>query len=443
MQLIINHENVDLLPIKHFSVSGILEYMKNEQSFFKKYVRLEFDNKTWPALMIWKAFHAGLDYYYSSLINGDALNMPVVDFAKRNLFEEIRANENLGLTELVAEKLNKKQQAEWASLKPKDFEAIKDEIDSQIEGEENKIYSELEKFLLIHNDIENREIELLKSFKITDEEIKEAKSRYIDWGKTQNPLTSQIDVETVVKNYFDNIPNYKEVLYSEIKETVEICDLEGEVLPLPLKWALDLIVRDAEGKICIVDHKGVSFFADLEKGKAQYELQAGAYFFIAWAITGERPQKMIFDETLKGEAKVQCKEDPSRKLLQADLKELADANGIEYEKYVKNAELIEMLLAAWVLEYTKTLKPVVIDYDETPEIITAFLEIYKIVLNRLWIMAIMDVPFEFLPNPFADFSWEESWKDFKWGLDNSRSWKDLMQEKEESEIKEEINEIEL
>lgn len=233
------------------------------------------------------------------------------------------------------------------------------------------------------------------------------------------------------------------MLYSEIKETVEICDLEGEVLPLPLKWALDLIVRDENGKICVVDHKWVSFFADLEKGKAQYELQAGAYFFIAWAITGERPQKMIFDETLKGEAKVVCKEDPTRKLLQADLKELADANGIEYEKYVKNAELIEMLLAAWVLEYTKTLKPVIIDYDETPEIITAFLEIYKIVLNRLWIMAIMDVPFEFLPNPFADFSWEESWQDFKWGLDTSRSWKDLMQEKEESEIKEEINEIEL
>jgi len=92
---------------------------------------------------------------------------------------------------------------------------------------------------------------------------------------------------------------------------------------------------------------------------------------------------MIFDETLKGDAKVVCKEDPTRKLLQADLKELADVNGIEYEKYVKNAELIEMLLTAGVLEYTKTLKPIIIDYDETPEIITAFLEIYKIVLNRL------------------------------------------------------------
>lgn len=443
MQLLINQENVGLLPIQHFSVSGLLEYMKNEQSFFKKYIRLEFDNKTWPALMIWKAFHAWLDYYYKSLMNAEAWNMPVVDFAKMNLLEEIRANENLGLSELVAEKLTKKQQEDWASLKPKDFETIKDEIDSQIEGEENKTYSEYEKFLLIYNDIESRELELLKSFWLTDDEIQEAKKRYIDWGKTQSPATAIIDVETVVKNYFDNIPNYKEVLYSEIKETVEICDLDGEVLPLPLKWALDLIVRDDEGNICIVDHKWVWSFEDLTKWKASYELQAGAYFFIAWAITGERPKKMIFDETLKGEAKVVWKEDENRKLLQADLKELADAHGIEYEKYVKNVELIEMLLAAGVLEYTKTLKPIIIDYDENPDVITAFLEIYKIVLNRLWIMAIMDVPFEFLPNPFSDFSWEDSWLDFKQGLDTSRSWKDLMQEKEQTGIKEEINEIEL
>ena len=106
-------------------------------------------------------------------------------------------------------------------------------------------------------------------------------------------------------------------------------------------------------------------------------------------------------------------------------------------------DLIEMLLAAGVLQYTKTMKLIVIDYDETPEIINAFLAIYKIVLNRLAIMAIMHVPFEFLPNPFSDFSWEESWLDFKWSLDNTKTWKDLMQEKEEIGIKEEINEIEL
>jgi hypothetical protein len=95
------------------------------------------------------------------------------------------------------------------------------------------------------------------------------------------------------------------------------------------------------------------------------------------------------------------------------LKELADANGIKYEKNVKNAELITKLLDAGVLEYTKTLKPIIIDFDENPEVITAFLAIYKIILNRLAIMTITDLPFEFLPNPFSDFSGEESWQDFK------------------------------
>jgi len=158
--------------------------------------------------------------------------MTVSEFAKRNLFEEIRANENLGLSEIAAEKLTKKQQEDWAKLQPKDIKEF------LAPGEDEKTIAEkteFEKFLLIHNDIESRELELLKSFGLTDEEIQEAKTRYIDWGKTQNPLTAIIDVETVVKNYFDNIPNYKEVLYSEVKETVEICDLDGEVLPLPLK----------------------------------------------------------------------------------------------------------------------------------------------------------------------------------------------------------------
>jgi len=120
-------------------------------------------------------------------------------------------------------------------------------------------------------------------------------------------------------------------------------------------------------------------------------MQAGAYFFIAQAITGKIPSKMIFDEVLKSDAKVVWKEDPTRKLLQKDLKELADANGIEYEKYVKNAELIEMLLNADVLEYTKTRQPYVIDYKANPTVIDAFLNVYKAVLNRLAIISLYEI----------------------------------------------------
>lgn len=440
MKLLINQENVNLLPISHLSVSSILEYMKNEQSFFKKYIRLEFDEIIWPSLMIWKAFHAGLNYYYSNLLNKTKQNMPIIDFAKIKLLEEIKANENLWLSKLIGEKLNKEQQEAFASLQSKDL----NEFLSQQENE--KIIAEkteFEKFLLFFTDRETKEIEFLKSFWITDEEIQEAKKSYIDWWKTQNQTTALIDLEILIKNYFDNLPNYKEVLYSEINETVEICDLDGEVLPLPLKWVIDLIIKDDQENICIVDHKSVSSFTDLTKWKAIYEIQAGAYFFIAWAITWQRPKKMIFDEVLKWEAKVQYKKDPTRKLLQADLKELADANGIEYDKKVKNEELIKMLLSAWVLEYTKTLNSVVIDYDEQPEIITVFLEIYKIIINRLAIMASTDAAFDFLPNPFADFSGENSWLDFKSWINTWKTWKDFLEEKQKNEIKEEIFQIEL
>jgi RecB family exonuclease len=154
------------------------------------------------------------------------------------------------------------------------------------------------------------------------------------------------DLETALKNYFENLPGYTEILGIEESETVQICDLDGEVLPLPLKGIMDLITRDKDGNLIIVDHKCVSFFSDLNQTKAQYELQAGAYFFVAWAIFGERPKAMHFDECLKGEPKAIYPADPTRRLLQADLKELADQNGLQYDKYVKNEQLINMLLEA-------------------------------------------------------------------------------------------------
>lgn len=74
-------------------------------------------------------------------------------------------------------------------------------------------------------------------------------------------------------------------------------------MPMPLKGKMDLIIRDENGKIVIIDHKTAKFFTENPE-KAQYELQAGAYFFLAWAVTGERPSKMVFDEVIKSEQSI-------------------------------------------------------------------------------------------------------------------------------------------
>lgn len=52
--LIITRDHVieGLLPIKHLSYSAIRTYLSSENLFFKKYVRLEFDEKGKPAMMV-------------------------------------------------------------------------------------------------------------------------------------------------------------------------------------------------------------------------------------------------------------------------------------------------------------------------------------------------------------------------------------------------------
>lgn len=46
METIITLENRDVFPTKHLSISAIRTFLENEQDFYKKYVRLEFDNVT-------------------------------------------------------------------------------------------------------------------------------------------------------------------------------------------------------------------------------------------------------------------------------------------------------------------------------------------------------------------------------------------------------------
>lgn len=422
MKLLINEENVELLPIRHFSVSWLLEYMKNEQSFFKKYIRLEFDNKTGQPLMVGKAYHAALDYYYQNIINPSEtpLELSPVEFWKINLLNEIKANEDLGIKEQI---LNSRISEE----KAKEFMQILPNTDPEEIPNFQKTFEMFE-------DLKKRETEFLELCGISQEEIEAARKKYIDWGSTQSPASALLEVEIALNNYFENEPKMAQVLYSETKETVQICDLDGEILPLGLKGQLDLITKNEKGEIIIVDHKAVWSFADIEKGKATYELQAGAYFFIAWAITWERPKAMHFNECLKKEAKIWVW------LLKGDLVQLCEENGLDTSWVVD--VLKTRLIEAWVLKPEPVVKPIIIDFDENPEVVNAFLKVYKIVLNRLALMSLTDSPFEFLPNPFADYSGEESWADFKLDLDTSKTWKDTLKEKQAASG-EEIKEIEL
>lgn len=59
------------LPIKHLSFSAIREYCQNRQSFFKKYIRKEFDDESWPSLVEWNIFHEIVAEYWFSIQRGE------------------------------------------------------------------------------------------------------------------------------------------------------------------------------------------------------------------------------------------------------------------------------------------------------------------------------------------------------------------------------------
>ena len=415
--LIIQKWQIESLPIRHLSVSAIRNFLTNEQDFFKKYIRLEFDNSTAPSLMIWKAVHVALEYYWREYQESGVLTT----------YEEIEkiALSNLAILKAEGEKMGLLKLAEKKhTIIPKKIDTTR--AFAHLPAEQLEVLTEIEKEE-IKAEFEIYEICDRLEKEATPEELQEAKNKFIKWGKTGSYNDCIKSVKTAVKNYFDNMPNYTP-LYTEKKETVEFSDMEGNEMPLPLKGVIDLIAEDENGELVIVDHKIVASYSDPELDNAAFEIQAGAYFFITQAITGKIPSKMIFDEILKSDAKVVWKEDPTRKLLQKDLKELADASGIEYKKNVKNAELIEMLLKAEVLEYTKTRQPYVIDYKVSPTVIDAFLNIYKAVLNRLAIISLYEVWYNFLPNPFDRMTGQESREDYKQTMEIGKNWQDASKE---------------
>lgn len=87
----------------------------------------------------------------------------------------------------------------------------------------------------------------------------------------------------------------KEVVMVEkmLKHTVEV---ENRSLPVPLKGEPDLVYRDMEGRLVIMDHKIVSSFSKDDEVDGPKLLQAAFYYFLVYAETGEKPHSIIFSE---------------------------------------------------------------------------------------------------------------------------------------------------
>lgn len=87
----------------------------------------------------------------------------------------------------------------------------------------------------------------------------------------------------------------KEIVLVEkmLKHKVEV---NGKVLPVPLKGSADLVYRDHKDRLIIRDHKFTSRYSDPEAIDGAKLIQAAFNYFLVAAETGEVPYSMVYAE---------------------------------------------------------------------------------------------------------------------------------------------------
>ena len=282
-------EQIANFPVSHLSFSAIRCYMADRQLFFKRYIRLEFEDFTSPSMLEGKAYHKALESIWNHVKQGGVVDDQYWHFVN-----------NIALETIV-------------------------------------IASE---------------------------------KGYVDFGKTGSVDKSIKTVEQALRFYRAEFPQYYP-LHVEAKVTTDCCDLNAEMLPVPLKIVYDLVGVYDNG-LQIVDHKLVTTYHEESEGSAAFELQAGASFFTAWAKFGQKPARMIFDQVKKSK----------------------NSDGSPQRK-------------PYIIEF--------FDGNRAPHpCLLRFLEIYRRVVMELGGLPLVDEAgtMRFIPNPFDMLGGDESWNDF-------------------------------
>lgn len=373
--LIVSPEHVQdgLLPVSHLSYSAIRAYQQSENLFYKRYVRREFDDQEKPSMLIGKAAHETIEKFWQDITENDARREDEQTF----------------------------------------YPQFADAVFSRMLRDARKKAAEKLDFRLVATEVplDGQWVDKNGVILVEEEAQKAIEEKAIKWSKTVTEESAREALAIAVRNYITNADD-SETISTETSETVIFSDLEGNIMPVPLKGIIDRIERHKVHGKGLRDYKIVAKFSDDTKRNAAYDQQAAAFYFVYQGIKGEAPEYALFEEVLKKEPGYILPEDPNRRLLQADLKALCDDHGIEYGKYSKNSELQASLVEHGVLVKEPSVKHRVYRYDEHPEILEAFLEIYKRIVNRLGLVALYSVEYGELSNPFDQMNGEEAWEDF-------------------------------
>lgn len=118
----------------------------------------------------------------------------------------------------------------------------------------------------------------------------------IDYGKTGSKEKILKDFEQATRFFFEELPQYHEILGVEYSITTEITTVDGNTLPLPAKAKIDLISKNKLGEIEVIDWKFTRGYTDANVTDFGKFLQAMFDYHIVLAKFGEAPARVIFRE---------------------------------------------------------------------------------------------------------------------------------------------------
>ena len=118
----------------------------------------------------------------------------------------------------------------------------------------------------------------------------------IDFGKTGSREKILKEFTQAIQFFFEELPQYHEILGVEYSATTEIQTIDGNTLPLPAKAKIDLISRTKTGEIEVIDWKFVRSYTDEDVTDFGKFLQAMFDYHIVKAKFDEAPARVIFRE---------------------------------------------------------------------------------------------------------------------------------------------------
>lgn len=126
--------------------------------------------------------------------------------------------------------------------------------------------------------------------------LTEYNDEWIDYGKTGSREEMLKGYAQAMDFYWKEEPQYHEIIACEQKLGAEIHTLDGDLLPLPATGRPDLVVRNADGTIDIVDTKFTKAFTDYETEDYIKIVQSQFMYHLVKEALGVTPTRMLFRE---------------------------------------------------------------------------------------------------------------------------------------------------